>query len=764
MGLSAGIVGCGGSKDQVTLEFSSAAALQHTSVISVTAFEPILREADSDALEFVGCQDIGPFPPSRRVNPDTVALSNLLGRVLRERESQTYPLQGDWSIGLDTPDITNESNPWGAMLVYIEARGDARASDRGAGQVAATLLAGCYCVRTRDEGFSDPALTDLDKVIRKECPLLGAEEGGGERVVPLQAVVPPEFKLVIALDGNERLSTPKNAVISPGPRVELDATRCDNVVTPRDCYKCKSQVCDEFDADRSNAPVLFQVEQPGGSSGPSSQIVLTDSLGNASANIEVDDCSAPLAVTAQLLGRPEETLRFEVSCVSPVTGFTCTQEQSLAPDFEAIDVTTIPGEPGRCTTARPELCDQVAVIYENAEAARLEVFHPNGGPPVSIEYANSRAHSLKGFSYEVGTGLQPALAVVLSKPNIGAQIYVYAWQDGQLVPTDGAEGKLVGPCPWVQESCTNESPCWPQLQPQARIGIEVRDVDGDGAADLAFANNGEYPMVFLYSGQAQNGAMYTDRGCECLQFGKAPNAFVLANMGGSIPNPSISDVVLGSSGGYHIRYATPLAGGPRLTCGQAASLTNTTMVVNVRDVLGAKLTCRTNDPGCSAYDDVVIISARGISGGSLDEPGTIQVLSGTSMDLTTVSGGNLDRIPGLNLSLTPRTFAERTEPRDPRTASITDFNGDNHQDLAVLYKASEEVHVWLGASNRGLGEIENGVILEDCEASLNPNSRCAPLQDFATPDLDGDGRAEIVVVCDPMSTQPRIRFFKAQAN
>ncbi len=779
VGIAVGIAGCGQATDQVTLEFSSAAALGHTSVISVTTFEPIVREADSELLEFVGCEDIGPFPPVRRINPDTIAVSNLIRPVLLERESETFPLDGDWNLAFDAPDAASDSNPWGALMVYVEARGDARASERGAGQVAATLLSGCYCLRTRDEGFSDPALADLDKTIRKQCPLVGEEEGEAERVLQLQAVLPSEFHLS-TVQGSTELTTPKNALMAPGPQVEITYNRCDNVASPTDCFRCESQRCDELN-DLSNAPVVFQVEQPGGLSTPLSQVVLTDREGFASASIEVDNCDKPIAIAAHILGRPDETFRFNVRCVEPVESFECVDERLLAADYEAIDITTIPGESGQCSAARPELCDQVAVLYERSDGSRLEVIHPERATPVVLDYPERRAHALRGFFYDIDGRREPALVVALSHPQTGAEFYSYRWKDGALVDGDVP---LTGSCAWLDSCHSNSScptpgatcanmnevcddmmrcrlreQCWPNIQPQSRVSIDVRDLDQDGFADIAIGNSGEHPIAFFYSGQSTGDALYVTQGCECRRFGQAPNAFAMANLGGLVPNPAVSDVVVGSAGGTFLKYSNSLSGRPELTCGFSSPLGKN---MSVRDVKATSLSCLINETSCSAYDDVIVLSAQGVSGGNVEEPGLILAVFGTSTDLSI--GDDVLESPGVSMEIVPSALPDRDEPKDPRSAHLADFNADGHRDMAVLYKASEEVHVWLGASNRAMGEIEQGLVLENCPLSLTPASRCAPLESFVTPDLYGDGRAEIAVICDPMSRQPRIRFFGTQAN
>lgn len=776
LGLGALLAGCGGAGDRVTLEFASQAALEHTNVLSVTAFEPFVRSTETEAFELVRCEDVSTFSPMQRVSPDTIAVSNLVGRVLLDRESDTYPLDGDWSVSFDRPDPESENNPWGAMMVYIEARGDARASERGSGQVAATLLSGCYCVRTREGGVADPALSDLDDDVREECPLLTELEAeGNERVVQMSPLPPPEFHLRVA-GGSGTLSTPRDSMITPGPQVELRADRCDNVVSQQDCFRCE-QPCDELD-DRSSAPVLFTVRQSGGGTRPTSQVVLTNEEGLATASIEVDDCSAPITIEANVVGRPEESITFEVDCVEPVPGFECLAENELERGYEAVSVSTVPGDPRACSPSTPDGCDHVAVMYETGTDALLEIRSPLTGVRDQILYPDMRAHAVHGFEYAPGIS---AVIVVLTAGNTSTpRIFVYEWREGRLVRDDDTDGELTGPCPWLDSchsqltcgeqmpcsspfetcregACRLRDPCWPDIQLQSQVTVDSRDVDGDGRLDVAIGNSNARAVMFFRSSEAGDGELYAGQGCSCARFGQAPNGFALVNIGGGAPNPAVADIVLGAAGGTFLRYAESTLEGPTLSCGSSTSLRDS---MSVRDVKGASLSCPPDDASCVAYDDAIIVSARGISGGSLDEPGFIRVFFGSGNDLSRGTDPLLE-FPEISVGLVPRSFAGRGEPRDPRTAQLTDFNADGHEDLSVLYKASEEVHIWLGASNRALGEIENGVVLEDCPVSIDPGTRCAPLLRFATPDLDGDGRAEVAVVCDPMGARPRIRYFKA---
>ena len=203
-----------------------------------------------------------------------------------------------------------------------------------------------------------------------------------------------------------------------------------------------------------------------------------------------------------------------------------------------------------------------------------------------------------------------------------------------------------------------------------------------------------------------------------------------------------------------MKYASQITSGPILACGQPSRFGD---LVPLRDVVRGRFQCNpATGVGCDAYEDVVVVAAKSLGGGSFDEAGTIRVVFGAKRDVSLED--NLFDIPGTNVELVPQPLPGGSDPRDPRTAEIGDFNGDDHDDLAVLFGSSEEVHVWLGASNKGLGEVSNGIALASCELSLTPDSECSPLREFALPDFDGDGRDEVAVVCDPAGVA-RLRWY-----
>ena len=181
-------------------------------------------------------------------------------------------------------------------------------------------------------------------------------------------------------------------------------------------------------------------------------------------------------------------------------------------------------------------------------------------------------------------------------------------------------------------------------------------------------------------------------------------------------------------------------GGPRLRCDQPASIWK---LVNVQYLTKGTFTD-------SGFEDVVAIGSTSPAPGA-DDRGLLRIIYGDRINLTRIDDEPMDIRNSAHFDLSPLTFAGRSPPQGPRSAEVGDFNGDGRDDLAVLYAASEEVHVWLGGGNRGPGEVEQGIVMAQTSAD-----RCFPEDRFTVGDYDRDGRDEIVVVCRT-DTGPRIR-------
>lgn len=767
--------GCKAVREEVTLFFPTQSSLDATSVVTFTAFEPIIVRPDSEVPEFVSCDDVGVFPPTRIVDPENIATFPNLGEVLRERDPNAFPFEGDWSVDFPELDEGDANNPWGAVMVYIEARGDALAPpDQGGSQIKATLLAGCYCVRSFEGSHKDPA---LDQAVKSACPLLGGEDGSKqERTVDLKPVVAPEFDL--AACSVTSLTSPRNQEVSPGPVVCIDTVRCDDAPLAQDCFKCQ-QPCSELEK-KQNVPVMFSIDQPGGGSTPKTQVVLSDESGRSRGALSVDDCSTPVGVTAQIVGRTEEPVRFDVTCVDPVAQFTCGGEKRLLLGREAQAMALLPhAADGK---------DHVAVLQDDGQSSSLTIINPStpgSEEVVRVEYDGEVARALHGFYYDTVGRQRPVLAVATSV-NEALKVYLYEWDGqnlsepallleedcalwlcGSLTSCDPANpdcpmGEL---CPADLQRCMLEPTtpmgvptdehCYLKVEFQTEVSMSSADVDGDGLADLAVATNSAVPITTYFSGRSGGQDLYAPQGCACTQFGQAPSTFELVSLG-DLQQVS-TDLVIGAPGGAFVKYAQDLDGGESvLSCGQPCRFGD---LVPVRDVAKGFFQCSRQTGACTS-EDVVIVAAKSLGGGSFD-PGTIRVIYGDGVDLCTDQ--DAFDIPGTSVELTPRKLEEQGDPNDPRIAEVADFNDDGHDDLAVLFGASEEVHVWLGASNKGLGEVESGIALSQCELSPLQGEKCNPLRALALPDFDGDGTAEVAVICK-QGPEARLRWYTPSTN
>ena len=789
------LAACKPVEADITLTFATEDARAQTRRVAYTAFEPILAQPDTEDQipRFVRCDEVGVFGPTSIVNPDDVSVVPNLAGVISERTTQNFPLDGDWTVDLNTTGFNPELNPWGAIMVYVEARGDARAPEsQGSGQVSATLLSGCFCIRTKDGSFPD---LRLDNEVKQACRAIEGEGAVTAQQVNLEPVISDAFRIA-SCEGVTQLTAPRNELLSPGPTVCVETTRCDALTIPGPCFDCE-QPCSELD-DRSRVPVQFQVFRDDEETPSETQVVLTDVVSRAQALLEVGDCQGPIRVEAKVVGRTNEQVNFDVDCVEQtIEGFDCPNEIALDDGIEPQAIARVIGDPQACANGDIRACDRIAILSDDGgDQAILEVRNVDDGTPLTrLVFANEKAHAVAGYFYRLAAPGQPAnrplLAVATSEGRdrtVRLRIFDWDYRSNQLVPHDNATGIIEAPCDqWIcgsldacaannmcgiatetcaagvcqktgdrSDACELAGPvfceCELVIQSNDRVTLRARDIDRDGLADLFIGSSGQLNLHVLYSSRRpQNGnAAYGDN-CTCGQFTVAPNAFGVASLAGTSANPAETDLILGSQGGMFVRYAERVSSEipGELRCGQPTSIGDS---APVRDVQVAALRCPLGDFSCAAYDDVISVSAVSVAGGTLNDPGAVRVLEGGPDLLPRM------RLPqGTQRKLIPRSFEGRSRPEDPQRARIADFNGDGNLDLAVLYKGtSQEIHVWLGASNGGFGEISGGVVLEECANSFEPD--CPPLSDLVALDSDGDGRNELAVVCSP-SRGARLRLF-----
>ncbi len=595
---SLALAGCSQVEDEFSIAFPSQASLESTSEIAVTAFVPLQTPEDSDTPNFVEGRLVGTFPPTRMIDPETIQTFPNLGTVLRFRNKQPYPFEGsDWVMEFGKPDTGDPNNPWGAAMLYIEARGEARTPDKKASLTTATLLAGTTCVRTKEASHPDG---QLDKAVKKACRLLADPEGDGEAVtVMLEPVAPPEFTLE-PCDGRGVLAGAKNQELAPGPAVCLSAIRCDNVQGGTgDCFECEqtNSACD----NTSNVPIVFAVDQVDGTAGPERQVVLTDEQGRAQAPIRLDDCTSDVRVTAQVLGRTTPPVEYVMECVDEIEEFECAADMQLGDDFMPESVSTVPGIEGACSPGNVDACAHVAILRDDTERTRLELWHPMRSSPIVQEFAEKTAVAVHGFHYVEADGLgnpasRPMVAVATSGRQNGdskLRIYVFEFVNGALVPHDGGTGELPTQCTgWfcgsttacdMMGNCGAGETCYEgvcvednadamcPMQPagcaceiqgvgfQTRVTFVARDRDDDGLADLTVATEIRAEVLLHLTSLAGPNELYGLDTCECGRYGQTPNSIALGTFGGAAPDPTLPDLFIGATGGSYIRYGTRLS-------------------------------------------------------------------------------------------------------------------------------------------------------------------------------------------------------------
>ena len=778
------LAGCSNTDVDIVLKFPSPQARDLTRSVAFTAFEPLIAEVDfeTQSPRFVECDAVGVFPPTAVVDLDTITtLPNLAG-VLTERDVRPFPLDDEAMFEVPRGAFNRTLNPWGAVMVAVEARGDARASlDSGAGVVTATLLSGCFCLRTDDGTHPDPA---LDAQVKAACRRVDDRGEVVAEEVRLEPVAPPAFALQ-SCEGAQPLTAARESTMSPAPSVCIDTEICSASSRRDDCFACDPP-CNEL-RDRRNVPVRFEVTRGNRPSPADNQVALTNAEGQASLDLAVGDCTDPIRVEAVVMGRPSDRVAFDIECVDDVADFDC--GETVLSDGQPVAISRLPGDPSRCLAGDSRACDRLVVLSEDGRGtSRLDVIDPTSGRTLtSTAFPGEDGHTVTAYLY--GTDTPPSVVAVATSRSSQLRLRVFEWDldVSRLTPHDGASGLLNAPCErWLcgslqsclvsadcpavgrevcaagvcqddgepGDECALSGPvycaCDQDIGFQPELTLRARDIDDDGLADLVLGNSDSVFFRFLYSSRRVGAALY-GADCDCGRFVWEPTSFALANFGGAVPNPSEVDLFIGSTGGSHVQYVDRQSteGPALLRCGQPLGVGSSGVV---RDVRAGAFTCPIGDLGCPNYDDVVTVSL-GEGDNTLRDPGAIRLIRGGPAQL----GADADLLYRRLRVLSPRPV-DRQLPDTARRAQIADFNGDQHRDLAVLYSGSREVRMWLGASNGSLGERASPIALHDCGGSAF--AECAPLSALVAFDEDGDGRSELAVVCGS-NDAPRIRVYAA---
>jgi hypothetical protein len=400
--------------------------------------------------------------------------------------------------------------------------------------------------------------------------------------------------------------------------------------------------------------------------------------------------------------------------------------------------------------------------------------------------------AILGYDLDVSGG-RPHLAVATARADENERtslaLRVYAWDEAQRTLTQTAT--LTRPCEkWTcgslqscEDGCEDRERCFEaddtcvlRGEPDAACGaspigcecrIDVRfqedvsldaaDIDGDGLADLAAASASSLVVTTWYTSQAEGRSTYRGGGCRCGRYSTMPADIAFASFGGpDTPRAEgAMDLWLASSGGSYLVYGRRTAGLDAFQCGRGELVGQ---IIAARDIDRGRFACRPGRDARCPYEDVVIAAApRGATGG-LGGAGYVRVVFGAGRDVAddpSIFSTPLTHIDLLSVNV----GSGSSRRRGPDIVEAADVNGDGHDDVVLFPDGSGGISLWLGRSNRGLGRGER-VDVETCETSPDPEARCSVLDVLGLPDVDGDGRREMVVVCDASSQQSaRLRWY-----
>ena len=749
-----------GPQQTVTLVFPDAETRRESTSLTVAVFEPI----DPNGFpRFRSCEHVGHFSPERSVN--VVSLKNR-GQLARSGEFERTD-GFDYEIGL--PRLTETAqNPWGALVVHLTAMGPVTRTPRSRpdafdGPYAET----CYCIRTLEGSHDDP---ELDAEVKQACPL---ETESANRVLTLEPIVSSAFRLEPC--GTDGVTGVADTQMNPGPVACLRVNLCSEGLG-EDCFPCESG-CSELNS-LSNVTVQFELE--GGGVSSQSIRTLTNSEGRAEARFQLDGCTGDYDIRASIMGRFDEQISFSGTCVSPVGAYSCQGEFPMVlQDQESIrGLTTLP-------VAQNGNADNVAVMSQTAQGGTLiRVLSMAQGRAEVVDELNlaEGPASILGFYFELnenGPDQRPMLAVATSS-GLSVRVRVYAW-DGQVLTLVSS---LFEPC--SQWSCGSLRPCEDgcgeaevcseadlgrcvlqgagqcslvagcecqlELNPSSKIILNAADRNGDGRADLMIANSSDTPINTWFSQSSNQASPYVPTSCRCGQYTTRPLDTVFPRLGGEGPlsGPETADLILGSSSGTLVVYAREISNQPVLQCGVPGRFGD---IRTIRDLAVGRLSCQRGDPSCRGFEDVIVLASERLDGGVINDSGRLQIVLGGEVDIRLLE--DVYDTPGRHIGL----YNDFSSLDDPRQIAVGDLNGDQHDDFAVLYADPPSIRGWLGKSNRGIAEMGEPLSIVTCPAGSAGEVECSPLDQFILPDIDGNGRADVVVVCDPSANMSLLRWF-----
>lgn len=764
--LGAAVIGaCGDAGERVELIFPDAETRASTTLLAVTVFEPLVERAGR--LQLQRCQSVTDFEPFSEATVDRLRDPGF-GRVFFAREGLD-PAEG-FDHEVDLPELpASDRNPWGLIAVLIEARGDAAGPPAALGAVeTVTLASGCFCLRTLEGTHQD---LELDAVVKAACAPPDAD--GSERTIRLEPILPRAFDLELC--GTERvIAFPGDSPALPGPAACLRGRPCPPGEPPGESVDCVGNpgVRD----DLAGVPVQFDLSGPG--VGPARIVTVTDDTGRAEPLFVLERCEGDFEVTARVLGRGDEALRFQGRCALERPSYECAGAYLFDWPGRWTDIATLPGPAGGQ--------DAVALLMDGEPGGRVVILGLRAGRMTELfEISVEESHQVKAIhGFHLGPGADRPVLVIASSVERRVVLTLFEWTgtEASLIQeldapcprwTCGALTSCSSGCPADHVCLTEEDRCvllGPETSevglscedPPARCGcalesdfdsvvsLRAADLDGDGLRDLVAASS-RSPAVTSWYATGDPARPYQEGDCRCGRYGVRPWAIALPRLGGP-PNgagPETHDLVLGGqlggSPGSVLSYGRPGFGETLLACGSYSGFGDVGLV---RALAVGRFSCRQDlDPSCPGYEDLVVITSSQLSGPT-EDPGFLRVIFGNEQDISQFT--SLYAEPGIQMSLTFRG----ARPADPRAAEVGDLNGDGHDDLVVNYPR-RGMWVWLGLSNRALGG--SLWVSPDCPAA--PSSiNCSHRSDFALADLDGNGRPELVAVCIPVQGPRQLRW------
>ncbi|MBK6687532.1 MAG: hypothetical protein IPG45_23875 [Deltaproteobacteria bacterium] len=706
----------GGPGLQVVLPSESLGSI--SSELIATVLVPLLPQADRPT-RFLECRDL--LNPRLPLLIDFEHLGDApFGVVLEQRQpwsgAGTPNLTGPWP----TVPIDPERNPWGAALIYLEARGPAQ--NRRGEITAATQLVGCTCFRTQDASHPDPV---LDAAVKAQCPLPEASP----RPVPLVSGM--ERGWSVQHQRATTLVAPVGHPMTPGALVK--------VVPPSAEHRIAGRVV-HFAVDLGSGP------------GPWSAAV-TDEEGIAAFRPTLEGCGPGARILARLGPSDDPPLVFDLRCVPGIGSLGCQDYLPLATNgvlFEVVERGA--GLTPWLATISSDQPDLIRML--DPQRGFVAVAQSPSNQPAALYSFNLEVNVAEGSSgrpmvVSIWSDLNPTVIVHELDPERWTLTEVArldetcaTWTCGSglscdpLNPCDPTEACVLGKCQRIgdqETSCPLPADAPPSVAGCAcawsfdyNVGpyVTTGDLDGDGLNDLLVGGNRSSSLV-SYRAHSDGGPLYRNQTCNCGAYGAAPQALLLGRFR-VLDGPL--ELAIATSVGLGLIAQHPEQG---LIC----STPNYVGPEEIQQAVHARLGCTPAlDPSCPPYQDLIVRSR----------------VAGDGRATAVLPGG-----PGL---LGEVWFPE--EAPDVKVfyfgrALVGDLNGDNHDDLLTLQSDVDGALVLrasLGAGNGALSMIEFS------------GGRCGGYCDLRTArlaDLDGDGRDDLLLFCPYAEDGPEITVFRS---